>query len=267
MSNPCCVYDITIPERVISVNELKEKFKLTCKAWTFQLEQGEKTDYRHYQCRISLKNRVRRHQVSDILEMKEIHVSNTTNENKDNTFYVIKNDTKVAGPWCDKDPYIPRQVRDIKLYPWQEYILNTRTVWNTRTINIIVDDDGNIGKTTLSTYLSVHKLGRAIPALNDFRDIMRIVMNTDKTNLYLFDIPRSIPKKYLGPLYAGIEKIKDGYCFDDRYSFKEEYFDCPNVWVFTNEQPKESWLSKDRWKYWKIQGKSLAETSGRATLL
>jgi hypothetical protein len=36
---------------------------------------------------------------------------------------VIKEDTRTAGPWSDKDMYIPRQVRNITLYPWQVQVL------------------------------------------------------------------------------------------------------------------------------------------------
>lgn len=262
MSNPCCVYDITIPATKTTQTDLTALFNKVCKSWAFQLERGEKTDYEHYQCRVSFKERYRLKQAIETIGIKEAHLSVTSSENRDNNFYTTKETSRIAGPWTDKDPYIPRQVRDIKLWPWQQYIVSTKDCWDTRTINIIIDETGNIGKTTLSTYISVHKIGRAIPALNDFRDIMRIVMNTDKVRLYIFDIPKSIPKKYLGQLYAGIEKIKDGYCFDDRYSFKEEYFDCPNVWIFTNEKPNTQWLSKDRWVYWTVKGKSLARTSG-----
>jgi len=52
---------------------------------------------------------------------------------------------------------------------------------------------------------------------------------------------------------SGIETLKDGYAYDDRYHFKEEYFDCPQIWVFMNMVPDISMLSKDRWKLWVIK--------------
>ena len=30
-------------------------------------------------------------------------------------------------------------------------------------------------------------------------------------------------------MYAGIESVKSGYAYDDRYSFKDKYFDCPQT--------------------------------------
>lgn len=265
MTGPCCTYDFTLKESVISLEALKQKLKEICKSWTFQLEQGEKTGFLHYQGRISLKTKLRIGTLIKSWNIPETHFSITTNENRDNNFYVMKQDTRKGGPWSDKDPYIPRQVRDIKdLLPWQQEVVDSANAWDTRTINIIVDHCGNIGKSTLSTYLNVFRIGRSIPPCNDFKDIMRIVMNTEKMRLYLFDIPRALPKKNLCFMYGAIEKIKDGYCFDDRYSFQEEYFDCPNVWVFTNELPKLEWLSNDRWKFWHVN-KSGMLCEGRLT--
>lgn len=257
MSKPVCVWDITIPASEVSVGDLTTKLKNHCKKWAFSKEKGEQTGYEHYQCRVSLKNKARLGGIKALFEIEKAHFSITSIQNRDNNFYVVKEDTRLEGPWTDKDPYIPKQIREIKMWNWQQSIIDNAGVWDTRTINIVYDAEGNIGKSTLGTYLTVHKLGRSLPPLNDFRDLMRIVMNTDKVKLYVFDIPKAMPKKYLGPLYAGIEKIKDGYAFDDRYSFKEEYFDCPNVWVFTNDLPDENLLTKDRWRVWEIKGKNL----------
>ncbi len=65
-------------------------------------------------------------------------------------------------------------------------------------------------------------------------------------------MPRSMNKDRLYGFYSAIETIKDGYCYDDRYEFKERVFDCPNVWIFTNTYPNINFLSKDRWKIWSI---------------
>lgn len=258
MSKPVCVWDITIPTKDIDKYSLMDKFKEHCKKWIFSMEKGEKTGYEHFQCRISLKLKKRLNGVIDLFQVKSAHFSITSGLNHENDFYIVKEETRIGGPWSDKDPYIPKQIRDIKnLYPWQWDIICDADKWDTRTINVIIDLDGNIGKSTLATYIAVKKIGRQIPPFNDFRDIMRVVMNTAKERLYLIDIPRALPKKHLSCLYAGIERIKDGYAFDDRYSFKDEHFDCPNVWVFTNEEPNKSWLTKDRWKLWAIVDKKL----------
>ena len=35
-----------------------------------------------------------------------MHWSQTSNENKDNDFYACKDETRLAGPWTDKDYYM-----------------------------------------------------------------------------------------------------------------------------------------------------------------
>lgn len=250
--NAVCVWDFTAPADKIDLAELKKLCKEYAKAWVFQLEEGAETKYKHYQGRVSLKVKSRAVRYG---KENGIHWSPTSTENKANDFYVMKEDTRINGPWSDKDKevYIPRQVRKIKeLYPWQEYIIKDRFNWDTRTINIIFDKEGNKGKTTLKTYIGCHEIGRAIPFSNDFRDIMRMVMDTEKKSLYIIDIPRALKKDQLFQFFAGVEEIKNGYAFDDRYKFREEYFDCPNIWLFMNIIPERDYLSKDRWKVWEI---------------
>lgn len=77
-----------------------------------------------------------------------------------------------------------------------------------------------------------------------------MVMDTKEMPLYIFDIPRALDKKQQKQFYAGIESIKDGYAYDDRYKFREKWFDSPIVWVFTNVLPDMNYLSSDRWKIW-----------------
>ena len=53
----CCVFDVTIPANRITVGDLRKHFATHCKKYAYQLEQGKSTDYRHYQCRVSLKTK------------------------------------------------------------------------------------------------------------------------------------------------------------------------------------------------------------------
>lgn len=254
-TNAICVYDWTVSADKVSKDDVMSELKRIAKSWAFQLEEGSKTGYKHYQCRFSLKIKKRLNELQKMLTIKEGHLSATSEENKDNNFYVIKSTTKIDGPWTDQDKeiYIPRQIREvIKLYDWQEKVLNDRLVWNTRNINIIYDPIGNHGKSILKTYIGVHGYGRAIPFSNDFKDIMRMVMDTEKKPLYIIDVPRALKKEHLFQFFSGVETLKDGYAYDDRYSFKEEYFDCPNIWIFMNTIPDMSYLSKDRWIFWKF---------------
>ena len=247
------VWDFTIPEIRLDRERLIEELDRYAKRWAFQLEVGE-SGYRHWQGRCSLKAKARKG--PPIVE--GIHWSPTSGGAKADEFYVMKEETRIDGPWTDRDPKIPRQVREIKeLRPWQNDVLASADVWDTRTINCIVDEHGNIGKSTLVAYAGAHKLGRAVPIMESYKDMMRFVMDTPESRLYMVDFPRALSKSQTESFWAAIETIKSGYCWDDRYHFRERYFDCPAVWVFTNKFPPRKMLSADRWKLWHVEEEQL----------
>jgi len=263
MTNPCCTWDFTASADKNNKNDIEKLLKEISKKYCFQKEFSD-SGYEHFQGRISLKLKNR---ITGLKKMvpKDWHLSITSNENKNNQFYVMKEDTRIDGPWKDTDEviYIPRQIKEIKtLYPWQQYIVDNYDVWDTRTINIIVDNKGNCGKSILAGYVRAYKLGFVIPFCNDFRDIMRMIMDVPTKRLYLIDMPRAINKEKLYQMYSALETIKNGYAYDDRYSFKEKVFDCPNIWVFTNNIPDISYLSTDRWKFWNIDELTLMLNEG-----
>jgi hypothetical protein len=231
-----------------------------CKKWCYQLEVGEQTGKKHFQGRFSLKVKLRFGACCK--KFPGWHLSITSNENRDNDFYVTKEDTRVAGPWKDTDEviFIPDDLKVIKeLRPWQEDIIRIAETQDFRTVNVVYDPVGNSGKTTVMRWCMVHKIGRKLPFVNDFKDLMRMAMDMPVAKCYMFDLPRAINKEKLFQLYAGIEELKSGYCFDDRYHFKERIFNPPVVIVFTNKLPDENLLSRDRWKIWTITVDGLRE--------
>lgn len=255
MSQPVFTFDFTLKKELIEQELITKWLECYCKKWAFQLEKGQSTDYEHYQGRFSLKEKKRLATTKECLydELKSMHLSPTSKQNCGNNFYVMKEDTRVDGPWTSEDGeaiYIPRQIRGITLRPWQQQVVDDAEVWNTRNINWVYDQSGNHGKSILKTYVGVNKIGRALPFFNDFKDICRMVMATKPMKLYLIDLPRAIKKDHLYQFLAGVETLKDGYAFDDRYTFKEMYFDCPNIWIFSNTLPDFTLLSKDRWVVW-----------------
>ena len=139
-----------------------------------------------------------------------------------------------------------------QLRPFQKTIIDSADNWDTRNINLVYCPEGNKGKSILVGYCRAYKIGRALPPVNDFKDMMRMVCDMPTAKMYLVDMPRSLNKDRLYQFYSGIETIKDGYAYDDRYKFKEKFFDCPNIWIFSNILPDMSMLSKDRWKLWSI---------------
>lgn len=258
MDNPCCVYDFTMRSDDSEHTGIISELKRLSKKWTFQLERGD-TGYEHYQGRMSLKVKKRKNELCKMLKdtiLKTAHISVTSSDNRDNNFYVTKEDTRIQGPWSDDDEeiYIPRQIRHIeKLRPWQEFIRNDILKFDTRTINVLVNKTGNIGKSTLLTYLHCHKLARRLPPINEAKDLMRIVCDAPTSTAYLIDMPRAMSKDRLYGLYTAVESIKDGFAYDDRYRYREKIFDCPSIWIFTNCDPDITLLSRDRWRVWGVK--------------
>lgn len=266
--NAVAVYDFTLKATQDDYSSqgsaIKEALSDLAKKYAFQLENSD-NGYVHWQGRISLIKKRRMAEAIKLFHSKDIfsniHLSMTCNASADNDFYVLKADTFVEGQrYKDTDEvrYIPRQVREIaKLYPWQQYIVDNANVWDTRSINILIDTDGNNGKSTLVTYMRAHNIARKLPFCNDYKDVMRMVCDMPTSRCYLIDMPRAINKERLFQLYGAIEEIKSGYAYDDRYKFTEKIFDCPNIWIFCNVVPDLDMLSQDRWKFWNIKDNEL----------
>lgn len=267
-TNQIAGYDFTInakevPEVEVLINWLRSR----CKKWVFQLESGEETGYLHYQGRLSLNVKKRMHNfIADIHQtFPTAHVSPTMLETfqTSNFSYVMKEDTRVKGPWKDTDRELPRQLRNLTLRPWQQKIWDSKNTFDDRIVNILYDPRGNIGKTTISNLIGATRHGINIPALKDSKDIMRMVMDQEKLGMYLIDMPRAMKKENLEGMYSAIEQIKGGYAYDDRYHFKSEYFDAPTIWVFTNTIPDGTLLSKDRWRIWIVVDEKLRLFNGK----
>lgn len=255
------VFDFTIPwesnAKVVTRNDIEKWLKLNAKSWTFKREKGE-SGYIHWQGRVSLRNRKRIGEQVKVQPFKNhCHWSITSAKNKDNTNYIEKSDELDEDVYTqdnmEEPVYMPRQIREIeKLRPWQERVINMSRIWDPRGIHMIHDPNGNIGKSVLVGYMRCHKLARKLPPLNDYKDVMRCAMDMPVSNCYLFDMPRAMKKDRLGSLYTAIEELKSGYCWDDRYSFKERFFDCPNIFIFANMLPDFTMLSMDRWQIWEV---------------
>ena len=266
MTKRLYVWDFTVPEKNNDQKLLKDMLKSISKKWVFQLEKGE-TGYHHFQGRLSLIKKTTVGQLAKLISSLNIvgcHLSPTSNNQAMDTenyllnvkfTYVMKAETRIDGPWKDTDEeiYIPRQIREMgPLRPFQEHIIKDANNWDTRSINVVFCPHGNIGKSCLVGYCRAHKIGRALPTCNDYKDLLRMVCDLPTSKMYLFDMPRSLNKDKLYQFFSAVETIKDGYAYDDRYSFKEKVFDCPNIWIFTNTMPELTMLSDDRWKIWTV---------------
>jgi len=248
------------------VNELKR----VAKNFVFQLEQGTQTGYRHYQGRLSLIKKARKSEVMLLWKKIEIKIPfpnyfepTSCEVYRSGDFcYQTKEDTRIAGPWSDKDEevYVPRQFKTImeNLYPYQQKIYESADVWDPRTINIIYCPKGNIGKSTIANCMELFRNGISLPPVNDAEKLVAsmcdicVKSNMRKPSPVFIDMPRAMSKEKLFGVYSAIEQIKNGKLYDLRYKYQKWWIDSPVIWVFTNILPDLELLSLDRWKIWTI---------------
>lgn len=259
MSTPVCTYDFTLPksEAYQTWEMVKEKvLEGWCKKWVFQLERGD-TGYEHWQGRVSL---IKKRRIGEIVGKWCIggHISITSKAGTTAFNYVMKNDTRIAGPWADTDAERPPMTRQLtsfmqnELYPWQAKVRDICKEVDDRSINVIVDQVGNIGKSIFAEYLEYMDLATEIPPFRSMEDIMQCAMGMPVAKTYLIDMPRGMKKDKLGEFYSGLEALKNGIMYDKRYAFKKRRINRPNIFVFSNCEPVMNLLSQDRWKLWEV---------------
>lgn len=243
-----------------------------CKNWVFQIEECPTTKRLHFQGRVSLKTKMRCDTLAGKARLCDInaHWSPTsTNAVTNAEFdYVMKEDTRVEGPWKDRETEIKHEIPDkldtvIKmeregLKPWQQTIVDMCNIYDDRTIDIIFDRKGGIGKSSLLKYLDDkdRKLAYQVPTIANIKDLMQAVMSIIKgkglRKSFVVDFPRGVSHKAQNALWCGLEDLKNGFVYDTRYKYDYIRFNEPRVFVFTNTLPPVYLMSKDRWKYWYV---------------
>jgi hypothetical protein len=260
-------FDLTIAEGPETPRQFVIEFlKGWAKKWVFQLEEGAENGYRHWQIRLHLFTKKRLQSL--ILQTKHLRppgyqwtwsVTSAPTHEGSNFSYVMKEDTRVDGPWTDKDfedpPLLTRQLREFngyELYPWQADLKKMTQSKEDLLINVVIDTSGNTGKSIFAEHLEYEGLAFEIPPMRSMEDIMQCVMSVRPKKAYLIDLPRGMKKDNIADFYSGIEALKNGMAYDKRNQFKMKMFDRPQIFVFTSTPPDLGLLSIDRWKVWVI---------------
>lgn len=260
---PIAMYDYTIPRDAYTIDELKSRLNTLCSRWVFQLEKGKEEGYEHYQCRISFKKKIRyvtlKAKKKAGTEPLTGHFSPTSNPTflTGDNFYVMKEDTRMQGPWKDTDiAKVHTKQMDLfekwELREYQKAIIKEAKIFDLRKINLIYDPTGCCGKSLLSEFMEYHDLAEEVPPFRMMDDIFQWVCTRPVRPCYIVDMPRGMKKDRLGDFYSGIEVIKNGVAYDKRYNAKKIRFDRPRIFIFTNTLPKFELMSKDRWEVWTI---------------
>lgn len=254
---PCCGWDFTIA--ALESNELKDVkdyLNRIAKKWVFQLECGEESGYYHYQGRMSLKVKQR---LPPYLQDARFSPTSKDTFAFGDDFYVTKPDTRIDGPWTNEDPEVCPQYQVDSLRPWQQSVLDSLALPPGRTINVIIDNVGNRGKSTLVGWLEIHGHATNLPWTGTYKDLMPVVLGSKNRKAFTLDIARAMRDHDTTEIYGALEHIKDGRAFDLRYAYRHVMFPTPHVWVFCNKPPKLELLSQDRWKFYNIVGDILVE--------
>lgn len=251
-----CGYDVTIPETLMNLDEVRALMMDYAKKWVFQKEKSD-NGYVHWQCRLSL---IKKRRLTAIKGLKlGGHWSPTTcavHEGQDFN-YAMKADTRIAGPWKDDDEIKFETVqlaifKTYKLRPYQQAIYDESQQFHMRNMNIIYDTVGNIGKSLFAEWMEYEGIAEEIPPFRAMEDIFQWVCSMPRKQCYFVDMPRGMKKDKLADFYSGLEVVKNGVAYDKRYKGRKVRFNRPRIFVFTNLLPNLNLMSKDRWKIWKI---------------
>jgi len=244
---------------------LAEVLQTLAKHWVFQHEKGEETGYEHWQIRLSLHKKQRfssfsresMPQIPGCWSVSTLGIHDSVVTNTGNQFnYVMKDQTRVAGPWTDKDPELrPPPVMTKQLenflqldpYDWQKDMFDAIQTYDERQLMYVYDPHYNSGKSIFSEWLEFKGLAEEIPPFTLMEDIMQFVMCQHPSAAYVFDMPAAMKKDKVAQLYSGLEMLKNGFLYDKRYNGKKRRINRPQVLVFANNLPQLDLMAPDRW--------------------
>jgi hypothetical protein len=170
------------------------------------------------------------------------------------------------------------ELESITWRPWQQTILDIATgpVQN-RKVHIVVDKNGNSGKSFLSNYLAL-KHGFLLLNPVSKKDMAYILCQTlDSGNDVcgvIIDIARSIvgsgiqehlPNTAMMSVFNFVEALHDGRITSTKYDSKTLWFPQPHVFIFTNHEVEirsEYTLSADRWNVMNLRAGVLVQHTG-----
>ena len=147
-------------------------------------------------------------------------------------------------------------IEDIEWRGWQRDLRQYLDKPCDRKVIWVVGKEGNEGKSFFQSnireefgYSRVCTLELSENSRNSFH-IMGKICSTN-TDIFLFNVARGehLDREH----YKILEYIKDGATVDGKYNCQKLYFKKPNVLiVFSNKEPNQNMLSRDRWIILKI---------------
>jgi hypothetical protein len=180
------------------------------------------------------------------------------------SFYVMKDDTRIDGPWYDPS-YNPKkrviyEARDLECmkYPrmFQSEIMRICAGQpNDRDMNWVVNFSGSGGKSKLMKFMRMTLTwDMARVPMGSATQIKTSVIEKGAHKIYMVDLPRVRGSdERQQELFSALEEIKNGWVESPMYGKNAELLmEPPHIWIFSNELPNLSCASMDRWRIWKL---------------
>lgn len=222
---------------------------LICKIsdkFRFQLERGNGGQL-HWQGCFKSRKRMRRGAVRKVfdgfnLNFPKCDYLEPTVDTDAAEAYVMKEDTRVDGPWekgFPKPPRIDTRLSEFVPRPgWQQFIVDLLdTEPDDRTVYWHVDEVGGTGKSLLSKWLAQRDDVVVVTSCKS-ADIATVI--EPSMLMLIIDIPRCNDGHFVP--YNIIEQVKNGFVCDGKLKKKMEVtsFAPPHVVIFSNHYPERS---------------------------
>lgn len=241
--------------------------------WMFQLEKGTDLGKLHYQIRMILSEAqykstllaVFKCRLPNIEDVKFCAESNNSISQGGLSFYVMKDETRVDGPWYDPSYQICKKVaylgNDLKCMEnplaFQQRCIDMMSVEpDDRTINWICQEAGNAGKSKLMKFLRCNsKFDMVRIPLGTATQIKTNVIASGVHKIYVVDLSKVRGShETQADLFSSIEEVKNGWVISAMYGkCGELLMEPPHVFIFSNEMPNLTLCSLDRWKLWRVE--------------
>jgi len=208
---PIRVWSLTVQQNFCdlpSVPRMKEVCDEMAKSWVFQLECGHNAGHEHYQVRLETIDKQMTETMLTVFEARGFDRRDLTFRPESNnsiqqgglSFYVMKDDTRVDGPWHDATfrPPKKRKVYEGKdlacmanPYPCQAEILRRiAQPSDDRCLDYVWDPEGCSGKSKLMKYLRFRGDDVARVPLGSATQIKTCVIEKGPHSTYMVALPR-----------------------------------------------------------------------------
>lgn len=245
-------WDLTIPKGDMTVEMVKDWFeRAKADKYVIGEEKGTVTGYEHFQCKAHFRKPM------TLNEMRIFFAQAHCEPSICKDFSYCEKEGKFYRSWEGA----LAKFHDLELRNWQKQVINALEYQTERRILCVKDEMGNNGKSWLSKHLVAKYRYAYVPAMPNFEDYMFMAMAHPNATGFIFDLPRADTLQQKKSMWMAMETIKNGYLYDKRYEFKEQWREPPKIVIFCNEDPPVEVMSKDRWERY-----YLTDTWGAITL-